>query len=202
MPQAIGRFVAAKTTAVLLHTLCARPPTKKEGTVPHKQVSSREELAELEASILKSAELTCLNLATLCSRQKGLTAFRKLKFEDAGWDPLDSERPLNFVEQLNQTFSNLVALKATEHLLEHHPDAVPFTLRLGPIRGFDVESGDGTVVAEVFAAVTYDSNDKLAKDTKKVAGSGAVHKYVFYYAAKGPRPNDTVKGVRRIPLAL
>ena len=168
--------------------------------MPKVEICSLSDLRALESQVHLSAEEVLTKLRPLILAGNGLAFLRKLKFTDAGRNPLDSSSDYNFVEQLNQTFSHLVALKATEYILKEHPTSAPFILRLGPIRGFDIESSDGFVVAETFAAVTYDSNSKLSKDTEKVSNSNAKHKYVFYYAARGNRPGNTIKGVKRIHL--
>ena len=121
-------------------------------------------------------------------------------WDPVGRDPLNGNRPLNFTEQLNQTFSYLVQLRATEYLLEHHAEAAPFVLSLGPISGHDIVSSNGQVVAEVFAAVTPDNNDKLDKDVAKVATSEAQHKYVFYFCPGHPKGMKDRGGVKIISL--
>ena len=53
-------------------------------------------------------------------------------------------------------------------------------MSLGTARGHDIVSSDGSVIAEVFAAVRPESNRKLVKDLKKLNATSASHKYVFY----------------------
>jgi hypothetical protein len=62
-----------------------------------------------------------------------MTLLKSLRFELVGHDPLTGE-PLNMVEQLNQTFTILVTLRAVERLIELHPDAGGFRLALGTRR--------------------------------------------------------------------
>jgi len=103
-----------------------------------------------------------------------------MKSETVGCDPLDSETPLNLIEQLNQTFTYVASAKAAKILLEHHPDLAPFTLNLGTTSGIDIESDKGGGLAvEVFAAVNISNNRKLAKDCEKVSLTTAHYKYVF-----------------------
>ena len=51
-----------------------------------------------------------------------LDQLRRMKFETGGFHPILGN-PLNVVEQINQTWTFLVALCAARHLLEMHPDA-------------------------------------------------------------------------------
>ena len=60
-------------------------------------------------------------------------------------------RPLNVVEEIDQTFPYLVALRAARLLFEWHPDAHGLQLAPGSL---DIESlTPGLVGAETFAAV-------------------------------------------------
>jgi len=45
-----------------------------------------------------------------------------MKFAEMAWHPID-DRPLNLIEQLNQTWTYLVTLKALPFLFERHPAA-------------------------------------------------------------------------------
>src|ERR1035437_2926245 len=56
-----------------------------------------------------------------------------------GWHPID-DRPLNLIEQTNQTWTYLVTLKALPFLFERHPDAGGFCLNLGTQAGTDITS--------------------------------------------------------------
>lgn len=84
-----------------------------------------------------------------------LELLRSMKFEAVGFHPV-SGAPLNLIEQTNQTWTFIVAIAAAEQLLALHPDAGGFHLAPGAHASlpFDIVSGDGTVVAETFAAVT------------------------------------------------
>jgi|ERR1041385_429204 hypothetical protein len=146
----------------------------------HQIVRSVADLDRLEASVAASAEHTARRLCESPIQSAGLSLLAALKFAPFGCDPLDSTRPLNFVEQLNQTFTYLATIAATRWLLLHHPQNAPFVLNLGTRSGTDVSSQDGQIAAETFAATDPDSNDKLRKDLAKVAESEASIKYVFY----------------------
>ena len=164
-------------------------------------VTSVAEARSLEARILGSAVRACEELLTIISAEPGMPALRRIKFEAVGYDPLDEQRRLNLIEQVNQSLTYLVSLRAVEFLLREHPDRAAFRLNLGTAGGWDVESTDGTVVAEVFAAVTPDNNEKLRKDVKKVAESEAPHRYVFYASQRSGREVDSPGvSVHRIPV--
>jgi len=132
-------------------------------------------------------------ISALSDQSDPVAALASLKFSQVGCDPLDPDRALNVIEQLNQTFTYLATLKATEHLYRLFPGCSGFTLKMGALAGTDIESGDfGGIAAEVFAAVTPSNNNKLNKDIAKVAGSEAAHKYVFFMCPgveEGERPS-------------
>jgi hypothetical protein len=119
-----------------------------------------------------------------------LAALAKVKFEPIGTHPLE-RRPLNIIEQVNQTFTYWVALKATELLLDWHPDANGFRLAPGahaPRGTLDIESLEpGLVGAETFAGPPA-NNRKLAGDLAKLEVREEAHRYVFFTA---PKFNET-----------
>jgi len=142
-------------------------------------VSSATELDALVQSVTASATKALAQISNLGS--DGLRAIWSMKFEPVGCDPLDSESPLNLIEQLNQSFTYIASARATEILIARHPKLAPFTLNLGTVGGSDIESKAGVgVAAEVFAAVNTSNNRKLAKDIAKVAATAARFKYVFF----------------------
>jgi hypothetical protein len=123
-----------------------------------------------------------------------------LRFETCGHDPLTGE-PLNVVEQLNQTFTILVTLRAIERLLELHPEAGGFRLALGTSSGRDIESVVPDVVAaEVFSATSPTSNQKLKKDIARLKLDRARHRYVFFaspgYAVGRQEMLETEPGIQ------
>jgi len=118
------------------------------------------------------------------SERDGVEVLRQMKFAEMAWHPID-DRPLNLIEQLNQTWTYLVTLKALPFLFERHPAAGGFRLNLGPAGGTDIESLVPKVVAaEVFAAVHPSNNRKLAKDLQKLVREcpDAQNRYVFFGA--------------------
>jgi hypothetical protein len=128
-----------------------------------------------------SAEHALTQIAALDRTKGALGALFNLKFQPVGCDPLSTDRPLNLIEQLNQTFTYLASFKATELLFELHPDCAPFTVNRGTASGHDIQAGSPLhLTAEVFAAVNTSNNDKLKKDLKKLASSPAALRYVFF----------------------
>jgi len=109
-----------------------------------------------------------------------------LRFKTVGHDPLTG-KPLNLVEQLNQTFTILVSLRAVEQLIQLHPEANGFRLALGTSSGRDIRSVEPNVVAaEAFSATHPGSNQKLKKDIARLASDPARHRYVFFAAPNYP----------------
>lgn len=142
-------------------------------------IGSRDELLALRERIESAAQSTAANLRALVENHEPLDVLRALKFDECGYDPLEP-RPLNLIEQLNQTFTYLASLDGVAYLFERHPDHAPFVLNLGTLSGNDIESEDGMVVCEVFAAVRPSNNNKLKKDSKRVHDAEARYKYVFF----------------------
>ena len=161
--------------------------------MPKFAVHNLRDIEELRARVWNAAQLTREELNTL--NADPLEALRKLKFEEWGHHPLHEpkehrplhgskkHRRLNFIEQLNQTFTILVSLAAAERLMEWFPQAGGLRLNLGATRGRDVEGIiPNEVEAEVFAAVRPNNNGKVTKDIKRLEMSPASNRYVFFYA--------------------
>jgi hypothetical protein len=155
------------------------------------------EAKDLHANLAQSAA----NTAKWLAAQTGdpMSLLRAMRFETVGYDPLTGE-PLNIVEQLNQTFTILVTLRAIEQLFELHRDSGGFHLALGTSAGRDIESvKERYVAAEVFAATRPESNQKLKKDLMRLTTDPADHRYVFFYCpgfTEGRQANrETVPGI-------
>ena len=155
----------------------------------------------LEHEIRSASERAMTAFQGLVKQGDPLALLDAVKFDKMGWDPLEPARPLNFIEQVNQTFTALVSVRAVEYLFEHHPEAAPFRVNLGTAPGSDIESLDGSVAAEVFAATHPGSNGKLKKDIAKVASVSAEHGFVFFHCP-GDHASHVRDGVRVVPLAL
>jgi hypothetical protein len=122
-----------------------------------------------------------LRVQEISEKTNALDFLEKLKYERIGCDPLDKSRSLNLIEQINQTFTYLASFRAAALLFQWHDLVASLTLNLGTAQGSDIESADiGGIAAEVFAATSPGSNQKLKKDISKVQGVSANHKYVFF----------------------
>src|SRR5206468_2049122 len=127
--------------------------------------------ADLAPHFLAIKKFTANAIAALGREASPIEALRRIKFEKIGLHPIDG-RSLNFIEQVNQTFTFLVALRATEWLLSRHPDAQGFKLAPGASAALalDIMSVQpGLVGAETFAAVHPSNNDKLRSDLRKLS---------------------------------
>ena len=143
-----------------------------------KHPSEVHEHIEILIDTANEAQMNILELSESCN---GLQLLEKMKFEKIGFDPLNVQRQLNLIEQINQTFTYLASFKAVEILFQQHSEASEFILNLGTTTGTDIESKDaGGIAAEVFAATKPSSNNKLKKDINKVSATGMAHKYVFF----------------------
>ena len=133
---------------------------------------------QMHAQILDGAARTVAWLRGV--EGEPMAVLKKLRFDTVGHDPLTGS-PLNVVEQLNQTFTILVSLRAVEKLIELYPEAGGFRLALGTSSGRDIESvTPGLVAAEVFSATHPNSNQKLRKEIARLADDPAQYRYVFF----------------------
>ena len=150
-------------------------------------VKSHSDIHKALQRIEESAERANLALAILPSTP--LRALESIKFKPIGSHPL-CDRPLNFIEQVNQTFTYLVAVRAARLLMQWHDDAGGFILRPGahaPKNTLDIESiKPGLVGAETFAAVCPENNSKLSKDLEKLASRAEKSRYVFFMSPAFP----------------
>ncbi|WP_292533530.1 hypothetical protein [Methylocystis sp.] len=117
-----------------------------------------------------------------------LGLFRQMKFEPVGFHPI-SHGALNLVEQINQTWTFLVAIAAAKQLLMLHPEAGGFRIAPGAHASLPLDimsEVEGLVGAETFAAVSPRNNDKLQKDLGKLQGRIEKHRYVFFLSPLFP----------------
>jgi hypothetical protein len=123
-----------------------------------------------------------------------LDLLRRIKFEPGGFHPILGH-PLNIIEQINQTWTFVVALCAARHLLEMHPDVGGYLLAPGAHAAIDLDimsAEPGLVGAETFAAVTPANNNKLKKDLLKLSARAERHRYIFFMSPGFP-------GFKRLP---
>lgn len=123
-------------------------------------------------------DLRCLvNAAT-----NGLDALALLKFSKVGKDPIKGTE-LNFIEQLNQTFTAVASMKAARHIFLTLKDAHGITMNLGTNAGHDLEVWDKNKkligISEIFASVKPGNNSKLRDDLRRVRESKIESKLSF-----------------------
>ena len=143
-------------------------------------IQTIEDADALMTTLSISASCAIEQLGRQLQENSGLQVLSDIKFRRIGCDPLDANRPLNLIEQVNQTFTYMASVRAVKKLMELHPKLAPFKLNLGTAPGADIASCCNTLSAEVFAAVSTSSNRKLANDLKKVSQTSAKFKYVFF----------------------
>ena len=143
-------------------------------------IETQEQIELLRNAVLKNAEISFSSIQKCISNMTPLRFFAAVKFEKLGRYPINGHAQ-NFIEQVNQMYSDLVVLHATENLLLLYPEK-NFELQLGVSPGYDIQSTDGLIVAECFAVTTVSSNRKLAKDCQKLIKSSAPNKYIFFYS--------------------
>ena len=100
-------------------------------------------LSEVEAHIEAlndSANEAQINILELSETLDGIQLLEEIKFKKIGYDPLNIQRRLNIIEQVNQTFTYLASFRAVEMLFQQFPEATEFILNLGTASGTDIES--------------------------------------------------------------
>ncbi len=129
----------------------------------------------------KIVNATIKHMDELLQSGKSIDFLRKIKFEQCGYDPL-FDHQTNFIEQVNQTFTYLVCIAAVEYLMIKYPTQ-RFNVNFGTEAGHDVESENGNIICECFAATNPKSNQKLKLDVQKVSESElALKKYIIFFA--------------------
>ena len=142
--------------------------------------ASQIELEEYRKTIHSNLTKSLQKLKTVFESNDPVEAFDACKYDKIVFDPLTGQNE-NLIEMLNQHQTYLVTLKAVEYLLNKYPEK-SFLARFGNIAGYDVESTDGEVIAECFAAVNFRNNQKLDKDLEKLDSVNRnVSCYEFFY---------------------
>ena len=136
-------------------------------------INSADELRTYKATILSNLAKSVWDISAIIESENAQEVFRQFKFEKIATEPL-SGKPENLVEVINQSQTYLVTLAATEYLLCLYPEKA-FILNWGNVSGYDIESTDGTIVAECFAATSYRSNGKLTADMKRPSAQSKAH---------------------------
>ena len=143
-------------------------------------VSNAYELANYRNIITNNIEKSVLVLKKILESESPLDAFGRMKFDKIAIEPISGKEE-NIIEVINQLQTYMVSIMATEYLLAEFPDK-SFTINLGNIPGYDIESSDEEIIAECFAATSYRSTGKLSADLKRLHNNtSAKHKYEFFY---------------------
>lgn len=143
-------------------------------------ISSAEELSRYKTTILSNLKKSVQDIKAMIDSEDAQEIFKHFKFDKIATEPL-SGKPENLVEVINQSQTYFVTLAATEYLLSHHPEK-SFLLNWGNVSGYDIESTDGEIIAECFAATSYRSNGKLTADLKRLfSNQTAMYKYEFFF---------------------
>jgi hypothetical protein len=110
-----------------------------------------------------------------------LDLLRRMKFETAGFQPIQGH-PLNLVEQIDQTWTYVVALAAGRHLLEMRPEAGDYVLAPAAHAAVELDimsEAPGLIGADTFAAVDPSNSKKLETGLPKLAVRTEQHRYSF-----------------------
>ncbi len=84
--------------------------------------------------------LSVLGWGVTTGELDGVEILHRMKFTEMAWHPIVPERRLNLIEQINQTWTILVSLRALPFLFSRHRDVGGFRLNLGTSAGTDIES--------------------------------------------------------------
>lgn len=148
---------------------------------------TQEDIELHRSKIRKSIESSRDKINLQIKNYNSLDLFHAMKFEEFGCDPLDKSKAWNLVEQINQTFTYLVSMKAAEVIFLECKSVESIECNLGTSSGNDLigrdKNGGILVAAEVFSAVKTKNNGKLRKDVLKVMESKVRHMYVFFSTA-------------------
>ena len=167
------------------------------------QITSIKELDQAVLMVRAAGERTVRALRDLLANEgDSFQVLRLLKFSERARAP-GGERPLNLIEQVNQTLTSLARLQAARWVLRHHPELLLQGLRIqhGPHVGFDMQSVEvGLLAAEVFAASHPARHERLRQDVARLGGSPDVlHRYVFFscpgFALGRQTELETVPGI-------
>ncbi|MBK9144441.1 MAG: hypothetical protein IPM23_18265 [Candidatus Melainabacteria bacterium] len=124
----------------------------------------------------------------------------RLKFDRLGCDPFDPSSPQNLAEQIDLHATCLTAIDGLEILMSRHT-AESWILKPGHrSTGPDIESQEGEVAAEVFAAVRKSNNEKFVKDLYRIREFTGLHRYLIYRCPNEPESESEIDGVTVISL--
>jgi hypothetical protein len=165
--------------------------------MPAPRDATRRAMSHLIVRTTEEADYLMSNVRSAAARvqqwvaaQTGdpLDMLRRMKFEPVGFHPIE-DRPLNLVEQINQTWTYTVAIAAARQILILHPNVGGLRLAPGAHAALELDimsEQPGAVGAETFAAVTPRNNGKLEADLIKLSSRTERHRYVFFMSPAFP----------------
>ena len=142
-------------------------------------VHNPDELKTYKDKIKSNLNKSVEQLQEELKNNNPLQVFQILKFEKCVTEPLSGNAE-NLIEVINQSMTYMVSIMAVEHLFKIHSDS-SFIVNWGNVSGYDIESEDGTIICECFAATSYRSNGKLSADLKRLDKGSVNYKYEFFY---------------------
>lgn len=143
-------------------------------------IHNADELNSYKKNIINNLNENIMAIKQIICDNDALDVFKEFKFEKMAVEPLTG-KPENLIEVINQVHTYLVSIMAVEYLYKLFLKQT-FIINWGNIPGYDIESTDGTIIAECFAATSYKSNGKLTADLKRLANNHtADYKYEFFY---------------------
>ena len=151
------------------------------------KINKQEHIDCLRNTIMSNADIAYATIQKIISSMSPVQFFATVKFEKVGRDPIEGYAQ-NMIEQINQMYSDLVVLAAAEDLLKQFP-GITLELHLGAASGYDIESDDGSVVAECFSVTSVTSNRKLHKDCQKLQKAVAPIKCIYFYSHNDSEAN-------------
>jgi hypothetical protein len=171
--------------------------------MPRITIESLNDVYARHAEVLVAARKTSAALARLLTECHGIDLIHELKFREVAFSPFQSAESYNLIELVNQSFTALVSLAGTRRILRDHPSALPIQLNLGPVGGHDIWCEARGIVAECFAAVTPDNNNKLQAEVDRLRQATQQHKYLFFYSpAQVFRMPLDISGISLVGLSL
>jgi hypothetical protein len=171
--------------------------------MPRIVITSLDDLYMRHAEVMAAARKTSAALAQLLTNSHGIDLLHELKFREIAFNPFRSSESYNLIELVNQSFTALVSLAGARRILRDHPTAFPMQLNIGPVGGHDIWCDASRMVAECFAAVTPDNNNKLRGDVERLRQATQQHNYLFFYSgAQVFRMPLDIDGISLVGLSL
>jgi hypothetical protein len=171
--------------------------------MPRITINSPDDLYIRHAEVLAAARKTSAALSRLLTESHGIDLLHELKFNEVAFNPFQSAENYNLIELVNQSFTALVSLAGARRILHDHPLALPLQLNVGPVGGYDIWCEGHEIVAECFATVTPDNNNKLQGDVARLQQATQRYKYLFFYSpAQVFRMPVDINGIALVGLSL